>query len=222
MIEIVVNDRVFNIVIEYKNIKKVYLRVENGQIKISCMQGTDFNIIRKLINDNYSSLVNAIDSYVAPFDFRDGGYVYYLGKRYEIILKDMNIKKVVFKKDKCIVYHRMIEKTILAYLSDYLLRYISVMIDYYCKKDKRFPTPTIELKRTKRRYGACFYKQNKVSFNPIIIHHSKVFIDYIIVHELCHFIYPNHSKQFYNEVSKIIPNYKTIIKEGVYYGNNVN
>lgn len=33
-------------------------------------------------------------------------------------------------------------------------------------------------------------------------------IDYIIVHEFCHLIHMNHSKDFYNLVKEIIPNYK--------------
>jgi predicted metal-dependent hydrolase len=33
-------------------------------------------------------------------------------------------------------------------------------------------------------------------------------IDYVIVHELCHLRHPNHSKDFWEEVGKIIPNYK--------------
>ena len=35
-------------------------------------------------------------------------------------------------------------------------------------------------------------------------------IDAIIVHELCHIIHPNHSKDFYNLVRKYIPNYDEI------------
>ncbi len=33
-------------------------------------------------------------------------------------------------------------------------------------------------------------------------------LDYVIVHELCHLIYPNHSARFWQKVQTIIPNYK--------------
>lgn len=37
-------------------------------------------------------------------------------------------------------------------------------------------------------------------------------IDAVIVHELCHIVHPNHSKQFYNLVKKYIPDYEEIDK----------
>lgn len=37
-------------------------------------------------------------------------------------------------------------------------------------------------------------------------------VDAIIVHELCHIIHKNHSKEFYNLVKKYIPNYDEIDK----------
>ena len=39
------------------------------------------------------------------------------------------------------------------------------------------------------------------------------YLDYVIVHELSHLIYPNHSKDFWNLVYKYCPNYKLYRKE---------
>jgi predicted metal-dependent hydrolase len=33
-------------------------------------------------------------------------------------------------------------------------------------------------------------------------------LDYIVVHELAHLIYPNHTTAFWNEVDKVMPNYR--------------
>ncbi|WRK55759.1 M48 family metallopeptidase [Coprobacillaceae bacterium CR2/5/TPMF4] len=35
-----------------------------------------------------------------------------------------------------------------------------------------------------------------------LVHLNYELIDYVIVHELCHFLQPNHSKQFYQEIKK--------------------
>ena len=44
----------------------------------------------------------------------------------------------------------------------------------------------------------------------------KTALEYVVVHELAHFIHPNHSLQFWNLVKSIYPNYsksKEILKE---------
>jgi len=33
-------------------------------------------------------------------------------------------------------------------------------------------------------------------------------IDYVVVHEMCHLIYLNHSKYFWQKVGSILPDYK--------------
>ena len=53
-----------------------------------------------------------------------------------------------------------------------------------------------------------FQIKKKVSFNLALVHLDKSLIDYVIIHELCHFIQPNHSKSFYQEVGKRLPDYK--------------
>ena len=68
--------------------------------------------------------------------------------------------------------------------------------------------PYIQIKNYKGRWGSCFYKENKVTFNSSLIHLDKELIDYVIVHELAHFIEANHSSKFYKEIEKRMPDYK--------------
>ena len=58
------------------------------------------------------------------------------------------------------------------------------------------------------RWGACFYQKNRVCFNLVLAHIDYALIDYVIVHELCHFLEANHSKAFYHEIEKRMPDYK--------------
>ena len=60
----------------------------------------------------------------------------------------------------------------------------------------------------KRRWDACFYQKNRVCFNLVLAHIDYALIDYVIVHELCHFLEANHSKAFYHEIEKRMPDYK--------------
>lgn len=216
-----INDEQIEYFVRYKNIKKLYLRIEQGKIKINCPMNIPDDFIEHFLLEQYPKIKKWINQYEPMAIYQDGGYVYFLGRKYPLQCIDMQMKKVVIKKDRIVVYHRAVEKVLTAFLKDYLLRYIDLKIKYYHQLEPRFPIPDITLKQTKRRYGACFYRQNKVSFNPILVHKSTAFIDYVIVHELCHFIEPNHSKEFYHEVEKWIPDYKAILKEEKQNANHI-
>jgi predicted metal-dependent hydrolase len=65
----------------------------------------------------------------------------------------------------------------------------------------------VEIKDYKRQWGSCSHN-GVIRLNWKIIMAPVTILDYVIVHELCHLIYPNHSARFWQKVQTIIPNYK--------------
>ena len=63
----------------------------------------------------------------------------------------------------------------------------------------------------KTRWGVCNIKTNIVTLNSRLIRYEDGVIDYVIIHELSHFIEANHSKKFWNEVGIRMPDYKKCI-----------
>ena len=62
--------------------------------------------------------------------------------------------------------------------------------------------------RTQRtRWGSCSSKGN-LNFNCLLGLTPPEVLDYVVVHELCHLIEMNHSKQFWDAVERIMPDYK--------------
>ncbi|NLU51968.1 MAG: M48 family metallopeptidase [Clostridiaceae bacterium] len=59
----------------------------------------------------------------------------------------------------------------------------------------------------KSRWGSCSYK-NRINLSWRLILANKRAIDYVIIHELCHVLHKNHSKAFWQEVEKHMPDYK--------------
>lgn len=57
------------------------------------------------------------------------------------------------------------------------------------------------------RFGSCSGK-NSISFSFYLMRFPEEAVDYVVVHELCHIIHHNHSKEFYKEIEKILPDYK--------------
>lgn len=66
----------------------------------------------------------------------------------------------------------------------------------------------ITIRSQHSRWGSCSAKGN-LNFNCLLMLTEPEVQDYIIVHELCHRIHMNHSPQFWAEVEKILPNYRS-------------
>ncbi len=65
----------------------------------------------------------------------------------------------------------------------------------------------ITIRSQKTRWGSCSSRGN-LNFNIALMLVPKEILDYVIVHELCHRKEMNHSDAFWNEVCKILPDYK--------------
>jgi len=63
------------------------------------------------------------------------------------------------------------------------------------------------------RWGVCNRKNKSITINTELVKKDLKYIDYVIIHELCHFVHFNHSSDFWKLVSKYCDNYKKLRKE---------
>lgn len=101
-------------------------------------------------------------------------------------------------------------------LADKALQHIPKRVSYYAKQIG-VTYGKITIRNQKTRWGSCSSKGN-LNFNCLLMLMPPEVIDYVVVHELCHRKQMNHSKAFWKEVEKILPNYKDSVgwlkKEG--------
>ena len=70
----------------------------------------------------------------------------------------------------------------------------------------------IRIRKIKYAWGSCSQNKN-ITINYNLIKYSEQAIKYVILHELCHLKYMNHSKDFWNLVEKYMPEYKQVKTE---------
>ena len=109
------------------------------------------------------------------------------------------------------MYTSYIENALGIFLAQILYDYLEKRITHYLPLFNR-TMPRMTIKHYKGRWGSCYDQLNLVTFNFSLVYLDKELIDYVIVHELCHFIEPNHSPRFYAEVKKRMPDYKKRMK----------
>lgn len=69
------------------------------------------------------------------------------------------------------------------------------------------PAGTIQIKELGYRWASCL-KNGDLHFNWKCLMAPLTIIDYIVVHELCHLRHRDHSDAFWNEVDKVLPDYR--------------
>lgn len=91
-------------------------------------------------------------------------------------------------------------------LAEEALKVIPERVEYFAKVIG-VTYGKITIRNQKTRWGSCSSKGN-LNFNCLLMLAPPEVLDYVVVHELCHRKQMNHSKAFWLEVEKVLPDYK--------------
>jgi predicted metal-dependent hydrolase len=72
----------------------------------------------------------------------------------------------------------------------------------------RVPNPELKIRKMKTRWGSCSPSHKVITLNKLLFAAPRQCVEYVVVHELAHFVQANHSKAFYTVVRSIMPDYK--------------
>lgn len=200
----ILNDKEYPIEIIRKNNKNTYLRVKDSKIIVTTNYLTSLTTINKLIKNN----TTFINKQLTKEEIKKEDTTFKLfGNSYDIIygFKDTEIENnKIYTKDL---------KTLNKYLTKYITNIYNERLDYYYHLfEENIPIPNLKIRKMTSRWGVCNIKNHNVTLNLELSKYNIECLNYVIVHELSHFIYPNHSKDFWFLVSKYYPNYKEIRK----------
>lgn len=67
---------------------------------------------------------------------------------------------------------------------------------------------SIRVKCIKSRFGSCAPPNGSLNFAARLCEYPLPFVEYVVVHELCHFLEANHSAKFWAEVERVLPDWR--------------
>ena len=204
------NDKVYEINITRKNNKNLYIRVSDDlNINITCPYFYTDKMIKKIVDNNYSDIINMIEKQKKKSINKTLDENSFLGKRLNIIYKD--VKKAVYDNN-CLTIKddEMLNKWYKKKASEIFRIYLDEAYEVF---EEKIPYPKLKVRNMKTRWGVNNRKDNSITLNLELIKKDQEYLNYVIVHELSHFVHFDHSKAFWNTVEKYCPDYKRVRKE---------
>lgn len=190
-----------------KNNKNAYIRIKDDMVVVTVPFYYTDKLVEKLIDENSKSIDRMFNSYEKKKTFDEDCWM--LGKKYYIIKTPLYDFEIVNDK----IYVKDLKK-LDKYLKTKREEIFSDRLDYwYNIFEEEIPYPNLRIRKMTTRWGVCNRKLKVVTLNSDLLKYDIEKLDYVIIHELSHFIHFNHSAKFWTLVSKYCPNYKNIRKE---------
>lgn len=203
-----IDKHILEVFITKKRQKNTYIRVkEDLNIYVTTNYFTTKEDILKLIENNKTSISRMITRQEKKQQ-KEKEFTY-LGKKYNLVL--INSKEITLGLET-ILYNNLesLHKWLVKQANSIFLEELNKMYNIF---PVNIPYPSLTIRQMKTRWGVCNTKTKRVTLNLELIKKDLKYLDYVIVHELAHLVYPNHQQEFWSLVGQVIPNYKALRKE---------
>ena len=208
----------FNIIIKRTNRKKtVSFRIKNQEVIISVPKFLSDNEIYNLVEIKIKWIKNKLaleklNTVSIKRKYENGDIFLYLGSEYSLKIKKSYIDNIYIKDKNLIVEAKNVLAT--NNIKNNIKNWYITEAKKYLTKTNSYYEILIGVKSNKllfgqykSKWGSCNSKKT-ISYDWRIIMAPFEVIHYLIIHELCHIKYPNHSIYFWKYVEKYMINYK--------------
>lgn len=213
------NSRKIEYTIKYSKRKTIAIHIEpSNNIIVKAPIGMDRNRLKELVESKGKWISNKLeesnDYKIQKRTYKNGELFLFLGKEYPLDLKIDETASVlsveIINNSLRIITNTEDKDSIKNLLEEFYRNQTRIIIQdrikYYQKYFIVRPN-NIRIKKQKTRWGSCSSLKN-LNFNLKLSMAKLSVIDYIVVHEMSHLIHLNHSKDFWNLVKSVLPNYK--------------
>lgn len=150
-------------------------------------------------------------------EYVSGETHYYLGRQYrlKVLQSATSGESARMSRGRILIYvqdtqdHDRVKQLLENWYRKQARRVFQERLDEWYPKAARLGIEYTDMviRRMKSRWGSCT-PAGKITLNLKLIQMPKVCIDYVIVHELVHRKYPNHSPEFYALLDRIMPDWR--------------
>lgn len=208
-LEVKIHGTTYPVVIEKKKNKNTYIRVnQNFEIYVTTSYFVTGKAIIKLLKENEDAIYKMIEKKRKEQE-REKKF-YYLGQEYEIYVMPTNREVEIY--DHTIMIPS--EKKLQSFLKKQMKELFTEHYDYWYQQfEEPIHKPKLKFRKMRTRWGVCNRRDDSITLNTRLLEYDTKYLDYVIIHELSHLVHFDHSKAFWEVVSKYCPDYQILRKE---------
>lgn len=207
-----------------KNIKNVHLKVFRS---LEVVLSVPMQVPQEWIENFLSKRIKWIDEQITKYKLSDGTNtldsikngtsVQMLGKDMRIVFQEASKSSLEVDEKRITLYLKDVtneefaQKMFLRWwkkaAEDVFQNELNALYEKVFKK-YQIAKPDIYVRKMKTLWGSCTPSKSKVTFNNYLFKANIRCIQYVVLHELTHLLYPNHSKQFYDFLTVHMPDWQ--------------
>lgn len=191
-----------------KDNKNTYVRIKEERVVVTTGYFTSERKIKRLLEENQKPIGKMIERAHVRTQRKDLFLLF--GKYYQIEYGDYEHQITVEDGHIWVVSQEVLVTWLEQYIHTIFYQHLK---DWYEVFEEDIPDPNLKIRKMKTRWGVCNTRNHNVTLNFELFRYDIECLDYVIVHELSHFVVQNHSKEFWGIVEKYCPNYKEIRKK---------
>ena len=210
--------------LERKSVKNLNLRIRSdGTVYVSVPKSTTLAKADEFVK-NHMDFVLKHQRRITESRQKTPSQRYYLGESIDVEVKPGAKPSALLLGKVLKVYlplsdseeekERLTEEVILRWRKE---KAREIFPEYLEKAYKRFvnagltiPYPTITVKSMKTRWGSCTPSKKKITLNCSLTEKTPICIEYVVCHELAHFLQQDHSERFYGVLDKVMPEHREL------------
>jgi predicted metal-dependent hydrolase len=231
--EIVLNGKTIEYDLQRKDVKNVNLRIKADRtISVSANDRVPERVIEDFIESKSEYILKALAHYEELAKYAPKPKQYLDGESFRILGHDRRLKIIEGNKNNVeydesyimltvkdstdfTLKKKLIDRWLMSICKDTIQSLCDAIYPKFQKYEVAYPT--IRYRNMVSRWGSCQPKRGILTFNYTLVEAPISCIEYVVVHEFTHFLQPNHSKKFYQQLAMFMPDWevrKKILEKG--------
>lgn len=207
--------------LERKRVKNINLRIKpDGSIYVSAARGVPMAAIERMMLENAPYVAAHRQKAAARMerlcDCADGRAVRLFGAVCPVEVRAGAKNAVEYSAGRVVISLRDVQddelrqKTLDKWLRAQCVAAVTACCErvYPAFAARGVKWPEIRFRRMTSRWGSCQPPRGVLTFNTGLVHADAQCIEYVVAHEFCHFLHPDHSPAFHAELAALIPDWR--------------